>query len=64
METENSERPQDLPLGDGIVVDMGSPEGPRISRRIDRETVIREAQWGGEWLVEGQPIISNVAFER
>uniref|UniRef100_A0A0W0GC88 Uncharacterized protein n=1 Tax=Moniliophthora roreri TaxID=221103 RepID=A0A0W0GC88_MONRR len=57
---ESSERPRDPLLGDGIVVDMGSPEGPRIFRRIDRETVVREAQWGGEWLVEGQPIASNV----
>ncbi|ESK81296.1 hypothetical protein Moror_12135 [Moniliophthora roreri MCA 2997] len=29
---ESSERPQDPPLRDGIVVDMGSPEGPRIFR--------------------------------
>uniref|UniRef100_A0A0W0F6J7 Uncharacterized protein n=1 Tax=Moniliophthora roreri TaxID=221103 RepID=A0A0W0F6J7_MONRR len=57
---ENSDRPQDPPLGDGIVVDMGSPEGPRVFRRLDRETVIREAQFTGEWLVEGQPIVSNV----
>uniref|UniRef100_A0A0W0FTZ1 Uncharacterized protein n=1 Tax=Moniliophthora roreri TaxID=221103 RepID=A0A0W0FTZ1_MONRR len=35
MEMENSEHPQDPPLGDGIVVDMGSPEGPRIFRWID-----------------------------
>uniref|UniRef100_A0A0W0FEZ7 Uncharacterized protein n=1 Tax=Moniliophthora roreri TaxID=221103 RepID=A0A0W0FEZ7_MONRR len=60
MEMENSERPQDPPLGDGIVVEMGSPEGPRIFRHLDRETVVREAQWGGEWLIEGQPIVSNV----
>uniref|UniRef100_A0A0W0FPD2 Uncharacterized protein n=1 Tax=Moniliophthora roreri TaxID=221103 RepID=A0A0W0FPD2_MONRR len=60
MGMESNERPQDPLLGDGIVVDMGSPEGPRIFRRIDRETVMREAQWGGEWLVEGQPIVSNV----
>uniref|UniRef100_A0A0W0FMQ3 Uncharacterized protein n=1 Tax=Moniliophthora roreri TaxID=221103 RepID=A0A0W0FMQ3_MONRR len=57
---ENSERPEDPPLGDGIVVDMGSPEGPRVFRRLDREAVIREAQFCGEWLVEGQPIVSNV----
>uniref|UniRef100_A0A0W0FUG9 Uncharacterized protein n=1 Tax=Moniliophthora roreri TaxID=221103 RepID=A0A0W0FUG9_MONRR len=61
---ENSERPQDPPLGDGIVVDMGSPEGPRIFRRLDRETVVREAQFTGEWLVEGQPIVSNVSLSR
>uniref|UniRef100_A0A0W0EZR8 Uncharacterized protein n=1 Tax=Moniliophthora roreri TaxID=221103 RepID=A0A0W0EZR8_MONRR len=60
MEMENSERPQDPPLGDGIAIDMGSPEGPRIFRQIDRETVMREAQWEGEWLIEGQPIVSNV----
>uniref|UniRef100_A0A0W0F0U2 Uncharacterized protein n=1 Tax=Moniliophthora roreri TaxID=221103 RepID=A0A0W0F0U2_MONRR len=60
MEMENSERPQDPPLGDGIIIDMGSPEGPRIFRHLDRETVVREAQWGGEWLIEGQPIASNV----
>uniref|UniRef100_A0A0W0FXG1 Uncharacterized protein n=1 Tax=Moniliophthora roreri TaxID=221103 RepID=A0A0W0FXG1_MONRR len=58
---ENNERPQDPPLGDGIVVDMGSPEGPRVFRRLDRETVIREQQFCGEWLVEGQPIVSNVS---
>uniref|UniRef100_A0A0W0GDS4 Uncharacterized protein n=1 Tax=Moniliophthora roreri TaxID=221103 RepID=A0A0W0GDS4_MONRR len=60
MEMENSERPQDPPLGDGIVVNMGSPEGPRIFRRIDRETVMRDAQWEGEWLIGGQLIVSNV----
>uniref|UniRef100_A0A0W0G8U2 Uncharacterized protein n=1 Tax=Moniliophthora roreri TaxID=221103 RepID=A0A0W0G8U2_MONRR len=63
MEMENSERPQDPPLGDGIIVDMGSPEGPRIFRRIDRETEMRERrepQWQGEWLIGGQPIVSNV----
>uniref|UniRef100_A0A0W0GF24 Uncharacterized protein n=1 Tax=Moniliophthora roreri TaxID=221103 RepID=A0A0W0GF24_MONRR len=57
---ENSERPQDPPLGDGIIVDMGSPEGPRVFRRLDRETILREEQFCGEWLVEGQPIVSNV----
>ncbi|ESK83356.1 hypothetical protein Moror_8765 [Moniliophthora roreri MCA 2997] len=60
---ENNERPQDPPLGDGIIVDMGSPEGPRIFRRIDQETEMRERrepQWQGEWLIGGQPIISNV----
>uniref|UniRef100_A0A0W0FY68 Uncharacterized protein n=1 Tax=Moniliophthora roreri TaxID=221103 RepID=A0A0W0FY68_MONRR len=63
METGNNERPQDPPLGDGIVVDMGSPEGPRVFRRIDRETEIRELrepQWQGEWLIGGQPIALNV----
>uniref|UniRef100_A0A0W0F3E2 Uncharacterized protein n=1 Tax=Moniliophthora roreri TaxID=221103 RepID=A0A0W0F3E2_MONRR len=60
---ENNEQPQEPPLGDGIVVDMGSPEGPRVFRRIDREMEMREPrelQWQGEWLIGGQPIISNV----
>ncbi|ESK82119.1 hypothetical protein Moror_3496 [Moniliophthora roreri MCA 2997] len=60
---ENSERPQDPPLADGIVIDMGSPEGPRVFRRIDRETEMREPrelQWQGEWLIGGQPITLNV----
>ncbi|ESK81411.1 hypothetical protein Moror_16557 [Moniliophthora roreri MCA 2997] len=63
MEMESNERPQDLPLGDGIVIDMGSPEGPRIFRRINQETEMREPrepQWQGEWLIGGQPIVSNV----
>uniref|UniRef100_A0A0W0F453 Uncharacterized protein n=1 Tax=Moniliophthora roreri TaxID=221103 RepID=A0A0W0F453_MONRR len=63
MEMGNNERPQDPPLGDGIVVDMGSPKGPRVFRRIDRETEmreLREPQWQGEWLVGGQPIVLNV----
>ncbi|ESK81092.1 hypothetical protein Moror_13368 [Moniliophthora roreri MCA 2997] len=60
---ESNECPQDPPLGDGIVVDIGSPKGPRIFRRIDRETEMREPrelQWQGEWLIGGQPIVSNV----
>uniref|UniRef100_A0A0W0G951 Uncharacterized protein n=1 Tax=Moniliophthora roreri TaxID=221103 RepID=A0A0W0G951_MONRR len=63
---ESSERPQDPPLGDGIIVDMGSPEGPRVFRRLDQETEMREPrepQWQGEWLVGGQPIISNVQVQ-
>uniref|UniRef100_A0A0W0EY12 Uncharacterized protein n=1 Tax=Moniliophthora roreri TaxID=221103 RepID=A0A0W0EY12_MONRR len=63
MEMENNEHPQDPPLGDGIVINMGSPEGPRIFRRINRETEMREPrepQWQGEWLIGGQPIVSNV----
>uniref|UniRef100_A0A0W0GCS5 Uncharacterized protein n=1 Tax=Moniliophthora roreri TaxID=221103 RepID=A0A0W0GCS5_MONRR len=60
---ESNECPQDPLLGDGIVVNMGSPKGPRIFRRIDRETEmreLREPQWQGEWLIGGQPIVSNV----
>uniref|UniRef100_A0A0W0FQC5 Uncharacterized protein n=1 Tax=Moniliophthora roreri TaxID=221103 RepID=A0A0W0FQC5_MONRR len=60
---ESNDQPQDLPLGDGIVIDMGSPEGPRIFRRIDREMEMREPrepQWQGEWLVGGQPIVLNM----
>uniref|UniRef100_A0A0W0FLA6 Uncharacterized protein n=1 Tax=Moniliophthora roreri TaxID=221103 RepID=A0A0W0FLA6_MONRR len=63
MEMESNERPQDLPLGDRIVMDMGSPKGPRIFRRIDRETEMREPkepQWQGEWLIGGQPIALNM----
>ncbi|ESK91633.1 hypothetical protein Moror_1136 [Moniliophthora roreri MCA 2997] len=63
MGMENSERLQDLPLGNGIVVDMGSPEGPRIFRRIDQETEMRERtepQWQEDWLIGGQPIASNM----
>ncbi|ESK82197.1 hypothetical protein Moror_14445 [Moniliophthora roreri MCA 2997] len=63
MEMESNECPQDPPLGDGIVVNMASPEGPRIFRRIDREVEQREPrepQWQGEWLIGGQLIASNV----